>query len=421
MWDCLALTPRRGRSIRGGDAVRRCSPPDDADTNDHRKEDLMKRSYLIALVLTFVIIAWMSAGQFAGPSQKASPNDAGAVLGVAPMAVEVRTQRAQPTPLRIMAHGQVEPNRMVTIRAEAAGRITKVATIEGQALTLNDVLMQIDMNDRQARLKKADAKVKERQRSYERTKQLVEKGHLAQQAIDESFSALESAKADLAEIQLEIRNTAIRAPFDGVLEVLHVEVGDYASVNRELATIVDNHLVVVVVQIAQQDISKLSLGSVARIAFATGQEREGVVRFIASRAEPATRTFRVEIEVPNPEGVIPSGTTAQAHIPTGEISAQYLSPALLVLDESGKIGAKTVSDAGYVEFHPVTIVRAEAEGVWVSGLPDEIRLITVGQNFVREGEPVHSVEDSSTSEDSRAKQRSAQPAPEGGARVASTS
>ena len=57
----------------------------------------------------------------------------------------------------------------------------------------------------------------------------------------------------------------------------------------------------------------------------------------------------------------------------------------------GHLGIKTVNDAGVVEFHSTEILRAEAIGVWVSGLPDPVRVITVGHGFVREGQRVIAV------------------------------
>lgn len=261
----------------------------------------------------------------------------------------------------------------------------------------NEVLVRIKMNDRRARLKKAQALVREWQRAYDGTKLLGEKGHQSQRHIDETYSALQAALAELEEIQLEIRNTTIRAPFDGILETRRVELGDYVAVNGEIATIVDNDPLVVTVQIAQQDVGKIALGDVAGVAFATGQTRDGVVRFIAPRAAEATRTFRVEIEVPNPENRILSGTSAEAHLPTGTVLAHFVSPAVLTLNDAGVVGIKTVTQTNTVAFHPITIVLAEAGGVWVSGLPEEARIIAVGQGFVQDGEGVRvsSIRDSS--------------------------
>ena len=90
----------------------------------------------------------------------------------------------------------------------------------------------------------------------------------------------------------------------------------------------------------------------------------------------------------NPGEEVVSGTTAELRIPAEELSAHYISPALLSLNNRDQVGVKSVNDDGVVEFHVVNIVRAGVDGVWVSGLPERVRVITVGQGFVREGDRV---------------------------------
>ena len=350
----------------------------------------MKKSYLIAAALTLAITGWMLAGRFALTPGSETAKEVHATDETAPslISVEVRVSNASQVARHIVAQGQVEPNREVTIRAETKGRVKEVVARKGRAVLTGDLLVRLEMNDRLAREQKAEALVQEKQRAYDSARQLGKKGLQAERVVDESYSALRSAQADLAEIRLEITNTVMRAPFNGILAERAVEVGDYVEINGEVATIVDNNPLVVSAHIAQQNIGQFTLGDIADVSFATGQQRKGKVRFIAPRADDSTRTFRVEIEISNPNSRIPSGTSAEARIPTGEVTAHFISPALLSLNETGQVGIKSVNDNGSVEFHPATIVLAEAQGIWVSGLPEQTRIITVGQGFVRAGESV---------------------------------
>jgi multidrug efflux system membrane fusion protein len=117
----------------------------------------------------------------------------------------------------------------------------------------------------------------------------------------------------------------------------------------------------------------------------------GKLRFIATKADPLTRTFRVELRVPNTKRLLRDGLTAELCIAVETVSAHFVSPALLTLDDGGVIGLKTVNAEGVVEFHPVRIFSAGATGVWLAGLPENVRAITVGQEFVRPGERVTAV------------------------------
>jgi len=105
----------------------------------------------------------------------------------------------------------------------------------------------------------------------------------------------------------------------------------------------------------------------------------------------ATRTFRIELEVPNPDGKLVSGITAELELPTSTLQAHRISPALLSLDKANRIGLKTVTADSHVKFMPVSIARSSADGLWVSGLPATLDVITIGQGFVRDGDEVIAV------------------------------
>jgi multidrug efflux system membrane fusion protein len=141
-------------------------------------------------------------------------------------------------------------------------------------------------------------------------------------------------------------------------------------------------------RVAEKEVHLLELDQKVTGVLSDGTEVHGPVSFIGAQSDPATRTYAVEIEVPNPDYSLRSGLTTEIRIPVAEVMAQKISPALFALDDSGRIGVRTVNDDGVVEFHPVRIVRDEPDGVWVSGLPEVATLITVGQELVVPGEAV---------------------------------
>ena len=217
--------------------------------------------------------------------------------------------------------------------------------------------------------------------------------------MEEAEAALASARARLARIREDIDHTVVRAPFAGVLEERLAETGDFLDVGAPVAVVADLDPLVVSVHIVQQRIGEVTRGGSAEVRLPDGRTRTGRVRYIARTANEDTRTFRVEVTVPNAEGAIPAGLSAEVRIPVGEVQAHFVSPALLTLDDAGVLGIKSVDDDNRVGFHPVELVRAQPEGVWVSGLPETVRLITVGQGFAREGERVRPVADGGAAPD----------------------
>ena len=139
----------------------------------------------------------------------------------------------------------------------------------------------------------------------------------------------------------------------------------------------------------QQRLTDLRDADKAEVSFITGQTRSGTLAFLGSSASPETRTFLAEVVVPNEDGEIPAGISAEVRIPTGQEQAHFVSPSIVSLNAEGVIGVKTVEDDSVV-FHQVEIVRAEIDGIWVTGLPERVDLITVGQGYVNDGETVRS-------------------------------
>ena len=353
----------------------------------------MNKSYLIAAAFTLGLAAWVFGGYLMKSSGKETPDAPAVADAVAPMTVAVRTQEARPVEQFIVAQGQAEPNRTVTIRAETTGQVAEILADEGAVVAAGDVIFRLEPNDRKSMLDRAEARVREQQSAFEASETLGKKGYQTQRQADQIFSSLQTAKAELEQARLELERIEIKAPFEGVVLSSPIELGAYVDVNGEVATIVDNDPLVVSLRITQQNISELKVGQAASLKFATGQERDGKIRYIAARADEGTRTFRVEVELPNPDGEIPSGISAEAKIPTGSVMAHFVSPAALSLNDEGKLGVKTVNEDNKVAFHTATIVLSDVNGAWITGLPAHARIITLGHGFVQIGEEVQVAEE----------------------------
>ncbi|MDQ2694123.1 MAG: efflux RND transporter periplasmic adaptor subunit [Pseudomonadota bacterium] len=352
----------------------------------------MNTSYLIAAAIVVALALWLGSGWLDGREAPVPPAAATVATRTAgPMAVQVRDQAAEPVTREIVVQGQVEPNRVVTLRAETAGQVTAIVAKKGQRVQTGEVLLRLKMNDREARRTQAEALVRQRQQDYEALRRLGQRGLQAETRINEALAQLEAARAELARIRVEIDNTTIEAPFDAVLNDRAVEFGDYVAVNDPVVTLVDDDPLVVSGQIPQQSIDQVGIGRVATVQLVTGQEAKGLIRYLSAMADTATRTFRFEVEVPNPDGALPGGISASIRIPVETVPSHLVSPALLTLNDQGVLGVKTVAADATVEFHPVSIVRASADGVWVSGLAERARVIVVGHGFVQPGETVQPV------------------------------
>ncbi len=369
----------------------------------------MKKSHLIAVCFSGLIIVWMAFGMvFSGNPAKMDNAQTDKDNNAQAMTVEVSVQSSAPVISYIISQGHVMPDREVHVRSEVAAQVTEILIEEGQNVKAGDIIATLDIDDRQAKLDKAIAKTAEAQKKYNSLKSLNQKGYTSQTKKDEALATLRSAEADQKLMALEIENTKIKAPFDGIIDHQNIEEGDYVRVGDEAFTIVDNDPLIVTVHVPQHEIGALKINGMAAIKLATGQNKQGKIRFIAPRAEQTTRTFRVEVEIPNPDN-LPSGISATALIPKKSITAHFISPALLALGEQGETGVKIVNDENVVEFYEVKIVKAEPSGVYVTGLPKQVKIISNGQGFVSAGEKVSFTLTDETNSNDTATQKSGKP------------
>lgn len=355
----------------------------------------MNRSYLIAAGILLLATLWMLSGLLGDDTapQAEVESQLEAATANTPMKVRVRHSKVQPIQREIIIHGHTAPNRQVMLKAETAGQIVAVEAAEGAVVEQGQALLRIAIKDRKQRLAEARALLKQRELEYQAAKSLKTRGLNAETQVAQALTLLKSAQSTIKAIELDIEHTRITAPFSGVLQSRSVEVGDFLGVGDPMAVVVDVNPMIVTGQVSEQEVGELKLGMRAHARLVTGEQVEGELRYISAVADAATRTFEVELEIPNQANLHRTGVTAEIRVPVAEVQAHHISSALLALDDAGILGVKGVDAENTVQFYPVEIIKAETKGIWLTGLPDELAIITVGQNFVRRGQVVQGVEE----------------------------
>ena len=299
--------------------------------------------------------------------------------------VIVRPISIQSHPIMVTLKGRTEPDRAVIVRSETAGIVASARIQEGQWVKRGEVLCGLSIESRAARVAEAEAAVVSAQLEYESARQLEEKGWTTSNRAASTKANLDRAEAARTAAQVELAKTKIRAPFSGIFESRSAEVGAFLSPGVACGEIVDLDPILVVVDATEQQMSALNLGAEVAVLMSNGAGVEGSIRFIARSANPQTRTFRVEIAIPNPEARISAGVTASVDLKLGEAPAVLLTPAALVLHDDGRVGVRYVDPEDIIRFSPVTIIDDSPDGIWVNGLPSEARLLATGQDYLSDG------------------------------------
>ena len=356
----------------------------------------MRRSTLIAGAIALAAAVWIGSGLLVPhdePAQERAVDAMREAESTPPPRVRVREMIARETITPLVVHGQTKASRQVVMRAETGGRVVEVPVDKGAVVAAADVLARLDMGNRRERLEEAQALVAQRDLDFNAASSLAKSDHGSRTRLAETRAELETARAALAAIRKEIEDTVVRAPFAAVLNHRAVEIGDLVSPGGEVATLIDLDPITVAAEAAERVVGHLTVGAPAEVRLIDGRTVQGEVTWVSSSASKGTRTYPLEITIANPQQDIPEGMTAEVRLALEATVAHLVSPAVLTLDDAGVVGVKLVDDTDTVRFARIQIVRDSPEGMWLSGLPEQVRLITVGQEFVVEGQRVVPVSD----------------------------
>ena len=333
------------------------------------KDFLTSRSNIewSAMFISFATI-WMISGYFYSPeiSQEKVQKEE--------LVVRVMDQNSVPYNEKILIKGFAEADKKVDLKSETSGRVVSLPIEQGSFVKKGEIICSLFVAEKESFFKKAELEFKS-------AKKLFDEGLY-------SSNQLQNIKSNFERAKLELDNASIKAPFDGIVDRITIDEGDFLSRGSTCATLLDLDPMILVGEISESDLINISKGSKAFIETLDGNTFNGEISFIAASANPYTHTFRVEVKVENTDSLIKDGASAKIYVSAKEQMANLIPLSILRLDDQGNLGVRLISNQGTVEFKEIGLIQDTNRGVWVSGLPSSSRIITVGQDYVNEGEKV---------------------------------
>jgi multidrug efflux system membrane fusion protein len=335
--------------------------------------------------------------------------------------------QAQPFDSAVILRGMTQAVRQVDLRAETSSTVISEPLRKGKQVSAGDVLCKLDPGTRpaalleaqarltearanmpvsEARLDEANAKLSEAIINLTAAQKLSEGGYTsetklagakaaeraavagvasAKGGLETARAGIESAIAAVGATRKEIERLTISAPFDGLLESDTAELGSLMLPGDHCATVIQLDTIKVVGFVPETQVNRVALGAMAGAELATGARVQGQVTFVSRSADQATRTFEVEISVANPDLAIRDGQTADIAISAQGTNAHKLPQSALTLNNDGQLGVRIVREDQTAGFVAVELLRDEADGIWVGGLPEKADVIIMGQDFVVSG------------------------------------
>ena len=348
----------------------------------------MNKTTKTAAIVLSLLVVWMLSGFFFGDSKN---SEISISIDNEENIINVKAKKFS-SELRlssVVIQGRTEANRSVLISSETNGIVENILSNKGDQVKKGQIICKLSVDSRKAKLDEAEALMRQRELEWEASKVLVEKGYRSQTKAAGSKAAFDASKALVIQMQKELENINIRAPFNGFFNDNLSEVGDFLAIGMPCGQIIDYNPILVTGQISEQEIKKVKTGVMAQTILSTGERLEGLVSYISKTADKKTRTFRVEVKIENADFKIKDGITSELFLPTQKVIAHLIPPSSLTLDQDGKIGIRHIDSNNKVIFSGVEIVGDKGELVWVTGLPDKVTIITVGQEFVMEDQKVN--------------------------------
>lgn len=349
-------------------------------------------SWFVALVIFGVVVLYFFLGTLFNSTDADSQS---AEVDRKLFTVLVKEVRGENRAQTIAMSGKTEAARRIFVRAETPGQVASVVAAEGTKVSRGDILCRLETDSREAVRAEASAAQRKAAADLEAVKTLHEEGFSSDTALNQAIAAKNAADAALSRASDDLSNISVRAPFSGVVAETLAEPGDVLSIGAPCAVLADLSQIIVAGGVPARDAAQLSPGDRAMIRLLDGTELFGQVEFVGDVADPATRTFRVEILVIEASG-IKEGLEARADITAGTKAATLIPRNSLVYSDDGILGVRVAEPDGQtitgddaidrqtaeVNFIPIQIIGESQNGAYVSGLPETAFLIVRGQDYV---------------------------------------
>ena len=342
-------------------------------------------NYISAFVILIAVILWVLSGVLFKDSDQEVEivND---VTEEKIITVRASEFEAEDKTYFLTIRGRTEVEKKVMLKPKTSSTILKKLD-KGSFVKKGQIICTLDPENRSAALDEAVANKTKAQLQYDAIKQLADEGYRSENAVATADAALKGAIARVEMATNELNNTKINAPFDGYIEDVLVEVGDLISPTQPCAKLMQLDPITVTGEVTEKNIELITENQLVDVKLLDGSNLKGKIDYVSKSANPSTRTYKVEALVANREGLIREGLTADMKVPLKNVKAHLIPSYLLSLNDLGDLGIKIVNQ-NIVRFIAIQIIEDTPEGIWVAGLPSSVTIITVGQEYVMDGQKI---------------------------------
>jgi multidrug efflux system membrane fusion protein len=316
-----------------------------------------------------------------------------------PTPVSVAEAKSEVIPNLLTAVGDFAAVHQVNVTSDVSGRITDILFTAGASVKAGAPLVQLFDAPEQGDLANFKAQAVVAQLSLDRAKQLAARQFGPQATVDQAQATFDQANAGIAKTEAIISQKLVRAPFDGVLGVRHVEVGQFLTAGTQIVTLTDLSTLYANFTVTEKDSGQLKVGQTVRVVVDayTGRTFDGKITTIEPQISTDTRNIHVQATLANPDHILKPGMFATTTVvlpdkppvvtvPETAVDYTLYGDSVFLLTEKKADDGKTSLTA--VRTFVRTGNRIEGKAEIVSGLKPGDRVVAVGQLKLQSGAAV---------------------------------
>lgn len=348
---------------------------------------------MTAIVVLIAAAAWVGTGEFSSVGSEAkAQTEATASEAEAPVAplrtvsavAPIFTQYAR----EIRLSGVTQADKQAVLAARSSGIVATLGAKQGQEVAADTLILQLEGEDVIAGVETARTALTQAKEKLTIGETLFKRGSLAELELTSRRAAASAAEGALSSAQAALDRLQLKAPFAGTVDSVAVEIGESVQQGATIATLLSLDPIVVKAEVSERDVGYVSQGSRAMVRLVNGIEMEGIIRHVSMQASDTTRTFAVEVALPNADHTIPSGMTAEVRLYADKQEAVMVPRSIITISETGDLGLRVVGQDKIASFAKVTILDDGDQGLVVTGVPKDKLVIVAGQDLVNNGDQV---------------------------------
>ena len=354
----------------------------------HISDSRRRKSIAFVVVIILATVGWFVSGMYFSNqvTYETSILDDKSNTEETLFNVQIRNSEAQLYNRKIKLAGQVNAIKRSDISTKIKATVKSVPVMTGKFVTKGTPIVVFKPSIYPSQLENAKAMLSKREIQLKSTQRLYAKKSRSKAQLNDAQAQYNTALSNYITAKENVDSITIRAPYDGIINAINVEIGEETKGGDVVASIGDTSILKTIIHVSESQIGDIQIGQTVTLTLRNKKTFMGKIVAIGNRSNAKTRTFPVEIHAQNTVAA-KDGLSVTAEVNLGKVKVHLIPASILSLNPDGVLGVRIV-EGDIVRFKPVTIEQEKSTKILISGLADTAQIITVGQEYVKDSDKV---------------------------------